>query len=73
MAIAACELYSDEDVMAEASELRKLASLEAYKLAVGFLLRTGLPAKAGEMLRREAKVHATVDAPHNVASHHSPD
>ena len=69
LATSACELYDDPDVIADASEMRVLASLEAYKLAVPLLLRAKRFAAAGALLRKQATVHAHPKCaqPHNVA------
>lgn len=67
LAGAACDLYADPDVAADASEMRTIASIEVYKLAVGLALRTSQPARAAPLLRRQALVHAKLDQPHNVA------
>ena len=63
--VAACDLFVDE--LADASELRTLSAIEAHKLVVPLLLRTGQPATAGAMLRRQAPIHVKVEQPHNVA------
>ena len=66
LAIAACDLYADDVHDSDVSEMRIIASLEAYKLAVPYLMRAGAPAKAAALLRRQALVHARLEQPHNL-------
>ncbi len=66
LATEACDLY-DEDVLADASDMRTIQSLEPCKLAVQFHLRTGRPGLAAPVLRRQARVHVKLEQPHNVA------
>ena len=69
LATSACELYDDPDVQADATELRVLTSLEAYKLGVPLLMRTKQFGRAGALLRKQAPIHANpkCDQAHNVA------
>jgi len=61
--LAACDLFDDADL----SQVQELASLDTYKAAVQYLLRSKQYARAATLLRRQALMHVRVDQPHGVA------
>ena len=67
LASQACDLLDEEAREPDVKELTLLAAIDAYKLAVPFMLRAKQCQAAARLLRRQAKMHARVDQPHNVA------
>ena len=67
LATQACDLLDEECQESDVKELTLIAALEAYKVATSYMLRAKQFAAAAKLLRRQAKAHARVEQPHNVA------